>query len=58
MNMNQTIFSSDVDTVSINEGETSEFEFVFDQEEAVVTKIELIISWTRVACLKNAMKSR
>ena len=46
MNMNQTIFSSDVDTVSINEGETSEFEFVFDQEEAVVTKIELIISWT------------
>ena len=32
MNMNQTIFSSDVDTVSINEGETSEFEFVFDQE--------------------------
>ena len=46
MNMNQTIFSSDVDTVSINEGETSEFEFVFDQEEAVVTKVELIISWT------------
>ncbi|MGB0265451.1 MAG: sodium/proline symporter [Candidatus Poseidoniaceae archaeon] len=46
MNMNQTIFSSDVDTVSINEGETSDFEFVFDQEEAVVTKVELIISWT------------
>ena len=46
MNMNQTIFSSDIDTVSINEGETSEFEFVFDQEEAVVTKVELVISWT------------
>lgn len=46
MNMNETMYSSDIETITITEGETAQFEFNYDQEEALVTKVELIISWT------------